>query len=344
MKVATWHGESRFTIDDVPEPTPGPGDVLVAIHTAGICGTDVHATQGLFPVTPPRVLGHEYSGVVVAAGKGAGRRLVGRAVACEPGYGCGSCADCRAGRVSQCADCTRVGGFAEQVVLPARCVHVVPEGLDPATAALAEPAACCLAGLEMFRMPHGAAVLIIGGGLIGLLTLAMARARGAATLLLSDPIASRRDAARRLGADVVIDPSREDVKAVVGQLTAGRGVDVTCEAVGKPDLVAQAIAVTRPRGFVQLVGVSPVGSTVPADLYDIHWRELTIRGAFGRGTAFGRALALLPSLKVDSLITARFPLAEIQAAFEHAAAGRGLKTVLAPGATSGGPSPQEARW
>ena len=331
MRVATWRGESRFTIDEVPEPEPGPHEVLVSIHTAGICGTDVHATQGLFPATPPRVLGHEYSGVVLGVGRGVSRGLLHRAVACEPSYGCGACDDCRNGRVSQCARCTRVGGFAERVVLPRANLHSLPDGLDPATAALAEPAACCLAGLEMVRPPRPATVLVIGGGVMGLLTLAMAKARGAARVILSDPISARREAAARLGADTVVDPSREDLGAVVGRLTTGRGVDLACEAVGKPALVAEAIRLTRPRGTVQLVGVSPAGSRLPADLFDFHWRELTIQGAFGRGTAFRRALALLPSLGVDTLITARFPLSQAQEAFGHAAAGHGVKTVIAPG-------------
>src|SRR5438874_4300995 len=164
MKVATWQGADRFTIDTAPEPVAGPGQVLVAVHTAGICGTDVHATQGLFPWKPPLVLGHEYTGVVREAGRGVSRSLVGRAVACEPSYGCGACAECLARRVSQCPRCVRVGGFAERVVLPARCVHPLPRGLDPVTAALTEPAACCLAGRELVPMPGGATGLVIGGG------------------------------------------------------------------------------------------------------------------------------------------------------------------------------------
>ncbi|PYN43868.1 MAG: hypothetical protein DMD95_12495, partial [Candidatus Rokuibacteriota bacterium] len=109
MKIATWQGESRFTIDKVPEPIAGPGQVVVAVHAAGICGTDVHATQGLFPWKPPLVLGHEYTGVVRQVGRGVDRRLVGRMVGCEPSYGCGACAECKAGRVSQCPKCVRVG-------------------------------------------------------------------------------------------------------------------------------------------------------------------------------------------------------------------------------------------
>jgi threonine dehydrogenase-like Zn-dependent dehydrogenase len=331
MWVATWHGGDRFSLDEAPAPTPGPGEVLVRVHTAGICGTDVHTTQGLFPATPPRVLGHEYTGVVTAAGRGVGRGLVGRLVACEPNYGCGTCPECREGRASQCPACVRVGGFAEQVVLPRRNVHPLPEGLSPATAALAEPAACCLAGLEMVRELRGARVLVIGGGVMGLLTLALARVRGAAPLILSDPLATRREAATRLGADAVVDPSREDLGEVVRRLTDGRGADLACEAVGKPELVGEAVRLTRPRGTVQLVGVCPPGSHLPADLFDLHFRELTIQGAFGRGAAFRRTLALLPSLGVDGLVTARFPLARIADAFAHASAGHGVKTVVAPG-------------
>ena len=108
MKVATWRGESRFTIDDAPDPVAGPGQIVVAVHAAGICGTDIHATQGLFPWTPPLVLGHEYTGVVREVGRGVSKRLLGRAVACEPSYGCGECAACEAGRISQCPGAVRV--------------------------------------------------------------------------------------------------------------------------------------------------------------------------------------------------------------------------------------------
>ncbi len=331
MRAATWHGESRFTVDDVPEPTPGAGQVLVGVHTAGVCGSDVHATQGLFPLTPPRVMGHEYSGTVLGVGRGVSRALVGRAVACEPNYGCGECGACRAERVSQCARAVRVGGFAERVVLPRHCVHPLPEGLDPATAALAEPAACCLSGLEMVRLRRGATVVVIGGGVMGLLTLALARARGAGTAILSDPVASRREAARRLGADITVDPTAEDLAQVVDRATGGRGVDVAAEAVGKPELLAAAARLARPRGVVQLVGVCPKGSTLPVDLFDFHFRELTLTGAYGRGTAFRRVLPLLTGIGAGILVTDRYPLARIAEAFAHAAAGRGLKTAITPG-------------
>jgi L-iditol 2-dehydrogenase len=332
MRVATWQGERRFTLDEVPEPVAGPGQVIVEVRAAGICGTDVHATQGLFPWKPPMVMGHEYTGVVREAGRGVSRRLIGRTVACEPSYGCGACAECAAERISQCPRCVRVGGFAQRVALPAHCVHPLPRGLDPVTAALTEPAACCLAGLEMFPMPRAATVLVIGGGIMGLLTMVLARRRGARRLILSDPIAARRQVARRLGAHVVIDPASERPADRVMALTRGQGADVVCEAVGKPALVAEALALVKPRGVLQLVGVNPKGSHLPIDLYDVHFREITIHGAYGRGSAFRRALALMPRLGVDRLVTSRFPLHRIGEAFAHAEAGQGVKTVITPAA------------
>jgi L-iditol 2-dehydrogenase len=328
MKLATWRGGARFTLDEAPDPVPAPGEALVAVHAAGICGTDVHATQGLFPWTPPMVLGHEYTGVVRDVGRGVSRRLIGRAVACEPSYGCGECADCKQGRVSQCSRCTRVGGFAERVALPASCLHALPRGLDPVTAAMTEPAACCLSGLEMFRMPRDATVLVIGGGIMGLLTMVLARRRGAKRLILSDPIAERRAMAKRLGASVVVDPTRENLRERVQALTRGGGADVVCEAVGKPELVEEALALVRPAGIVQLVGVNPKGSRLALDLWDVHFREVRIHGAFGRGGAFRRALRLMPGLGARPLVTARFPLDRIEEAFAHATAGRGVKTMI----------------
>jgi L-iditol 2-dehydrogenase len=332
MKVATWRGGSTFSLDEAPDPVPGKGQALVAVHAAGICGTDVHATQGLFPWTPPLVMGHEYTGVVQEVGRGVSQRLIGRVVACEPSYGCGACAECAEGRVSQCARCTRVGGFAERVVLPATCLHPLPRGLDPVTAAMTEPAACCLAGLEQFAMPRGATVLVLGGGIMGLLTMVLARRRGARRLLLSDPIAERRAMAKRLGAAVTIDPAAGSVRERVAALTGGRGADVVCEAVGKPELVAEALTLVRPTGVLQLVGVNPKGSRLPLDLWDVHYREIRIHGAFGRGQSFRRALALMPKLGVKRLVTATFPLAKVEDAFAHAAAGRGVKTIITPNA------------
>src|SRR5258705_357949 len=194
------------------------------------------------------IMGHEYSGVVREVGRGVNRRLLGQAVACEPSFGCGTCLNCKNGRISQWAKATRVGGFAERAALPVDCVHPLPKGLDPFTAALAEPASCCLSGLEMFKMPRNATVVVMGGGIMGLLTMAMARRRGAARLILSDPLEERRQIASKLGARVVVDPTRESLHDRGMARTGGRGAEGVGEAVGKAELVGQAFAMVKPTG------------------------------------------------------------------------------------------------
>src|SRR5258707_3618276 len=161
MREPTGRGESGSTKDEAPEPAAEPGQVVVAVHAAGICGTDIHATQGLFPWAPPLVLGHEYTGVVTQVGRGVPRRLLGRAVACEPSYGCGECAACEAGRISQCPRAVRVGGFAERVALPATCAHPLPRGLPPTPSPPPQPAASCRAGPGPLAMPRGGRGLVI---------------------------------------------------------------------------------------------------------------------------------------------------------------------------------------
>jgi threonine dehydrogenase-like Zn-dependent dehydrogenase len=256
---------------------------------------------------------------------------IGEAVACDISSHCLDCVECRDGRWNRCVHARKASGaFADYALVPADCAHRVPPGLDLPTAALTEPASCCLSGVELAAPPRGAAVLVIGAGVMGLFTLVFARTHGAGLTIVSDPLPERRAMARRLGADVVHDPGAEDLGDRVRALTGGRGVHLACEAVGKPELVGAAVAVTRPRGTVLLVGVNPPGSRLPVDLYDLHYREVVLRGAFGRGTAFARTLGLLPGLGLEALITTRYSLDQVTAAMAAAATGRGVKTVLAP--------------
>ena len=286
MKAATWQGDNRFTLDEVPDPAAGPGQVLVAVHTAGICGTDVHATQGLFPWKPPAGDGPRVHGDRRrrgARGEPASRRARGRLraqlrvwrVRRVPGPpGEPLPAHLAGRRLRRARGSPRVGGAR------------VPAGLDPATAALTEPAACCLAGLEMFKMPSDATVLVIGGGIMGLLTMVLAKKRGAARAILSDPIAERREIASRLGADHVVDPAREDLRRRVrgadGRPRSGRGLrgGGKARSGGRGHRHGQAHG-HRParRGEPRRVGRCPSTSTTSTI------GSCRIQGAYGRGTA-----------------------------------------------------------
>lgn len=331
MRVATWRGGAQFTIDQVPDPAPGPGQVVLKVHTVGLCGTDVHTTQGLFPAVPPKVLGHEFSGIIVAVGKGVPKRRIGQQVACDISSHCGECVECLDGRMNRCVNAaSSTGAYAELVLAPASSAIPLPPGLDIESAALTEPASCCLSGMEMVGIKPDSSVLVIGGGVMGLFSMAFAKQLGAKTAILSDPIPERRDMAKQLGADIVHDSNSGDVKEVVDEVTNGRGVHVACEAVGSPALVRRALELTRPRGTLLLIGVSPRGARLPIDLYEFHWREVALRGAFGRGTAFDRTPKAIAKLNLEGMITARYPLERIADALADAAAAKGIKSALAP--------------
>jgi 2-desacetyl-2-hydroxyethyl bacteriochlorophyllide A dehydrogenase len=331
MRVAMWHGGSEFTVEDAPDPSPGSDDVIVEVDSVGICGTDVHITQGLFPSTPPAVLGHEFSGRIVAVGSGVNRNRIGEEVACDISTHCFECVECLDGRWNRCEKARpSSGAFAEFAIVPASSATPIPEGLTLEHGALTEPASCCLSGMELAGVKEGDTALVIGGGAMGLFSLAFAKKLGAGTAILSDPIAERREMAKQLGADIVHDPAQGPLRDLVHEVTGGRGVHVSCEAVGKPALVREALDSTRPRGTLLLIGVSPRGTRLPIDLYDFQWREVAIRGAFGRGMAFARTPDALAELNLDGMISCRYPLGGVADGIDATGRGIGVKTLVKP--------------
>jgi threonine dehydrogenase-like Zn-dependent dehydrogenase len=331
VKVATWRGGADFAIDEVPDPAPGPGQVVVRIDTVGVCGTDVHITQGLFPATPPAVLGHECSGVIAAAGEGVDRARVGERVTLNTTSHCGECEACRTWSESRCERLEKTSGmFAEYSVAPSQSAVRLPDGLDLELGALTEPASCCLSGVQMLDVPEAAVGVVIGGGIMGLFTLAFMKQAGVETAVMSEPVRSRREAAKQLGADVLHDPADCDVSELIDDLTGGYGAHLAAEAVGKPALVAKCVQIVRPRGQVLMIGVSPEGSPLPVDLYEMQYREVTLRGAFGRGNVFAQTPDAIAGLDLAGIISARYPLDDVAQAIADSGAGKGIKLVIRP--------------
>ena len=332
MRVATWRGGSEITIDTVPDPKPGPGQLIVKVHSSGICGTDIHKTQGLFPGTPPEVLGHEFVGPVVEIGEGVDESLLDKTIGCTLNAACGECQGCLTWSEMHCEREARLaGGFAEYVLVDQRQAHIVPDGLDPETASMAEPLACVISTLNMLGdIEEGCDVLVVGGGLLGLLTVGVLKLRGAGHIILSEPNRMRLAMGTQFGADILNDPTKDDLTELVKDTTAGYGVKIGAEAVGVPALVANVSKLIRPRGNLVLVGVSPQGSELPIDLYDIHYKEITISGAFGAGDAFGEALETLPTLNLEGVVSGRYPLEQTAEAMEVSASGIGVKYMIAP--------------
>ena len=335
MKAMTWQGGNRFTHDDVPDPVPEPGYVVVKMDTTGICGTDVHATQGLFPWYPPQIMGHEGSGVIVEVGEGVDKNRIGQRVAVNRKAQCYECWSCRNWNTFRCevARESENGMYAEYVSLDAGAAFELPEGLDIETAVLTEPASCCLSGVELLDIHYRATALVIGAGVMGLFTAAFLKSHGVETLVVSEPVTVRREMAAQFGADVLHDPRDVPLSEVIADVTdEGRGFDVTAEAVGKPELVAACVNATKPRGQTLMIGVSPEGSPLPVDLYDMHFREIKLLSSMGRGDVFHRVPYELTKLNLENVISGRYQLTELPDAITASAEGLGVKFVIKPNA------------
>ncbi len=311
-------------------PAPGPGEVLIRIEAAGICGTDRHLFKGEFPCAPPVTLGHEFAGIVLAAGDGVAL-AAGTRVTCDPNDWCGDCAECRRGRVNLCernvaTGIHRDGGFAEFAVFPARRAITLPADLDPLHGAFCEPLACTLHGLDIGAPVAGERVLVIGGGVIGLLALQLAQLAGAETMLLTRHPAKRALAGRLGVGETAATP--EEAFRIWPQ-----GADLTLECAGVPETVAGAAPLTRKGGRVVVLGVLAQGAEVPIEPFDLLFREIQLRFAFLNPFTQARAAQLIASgrIKVDALISRVIALEEAAPAIAAPPAPGEVKVLVVPG-------------
>lgn len=315
----------------VPDPAPAPGEVLVRIEAAGICGTDRHLYRGEFPCTPPVTLGHEFAGIVTALGAGVTGLALGTRVTCDPNIACGTCPHCLRGRVNLCERLSAIGihrdgGFAEQVAIPAHRTFSLPATLDPQHGALCEPLACCLHAVDKGAPRVGERVTILGGGVIGLLTLQLARLAGAETLLVTRSPAKRR-LAEDLGATATA-PTAEAARAIWPA-----GADLTIECAGVAETVAMAPCLTRRGGRIVVMGVLPQGVRVALEPFDLLVREIDLLHAFLNPFTHARAADLIATgrIAVAPLITRTIPLAEAAAAIAHPAGADDIRVLIVPG-------------
>jgi L-iditol 2-dehydrogenase len=325
-KVAA--GEGHVELAERPERTPGPGEVALDVHAAGICGTDLHIWLGEYPSVPPVTMGHEVCGTVADLGEGVDPGWAGARVAVETFFStCGECTHCRAGKLSVCERRRSIGthvdgGFAPRLVLPVRNLHRIPDSLPDAAAALSEPLACvCNSLLDPSAVQPGDDVLVIGPGAIGLIAAQVARASGGR--------ATVRGAAR--------DEARLALAGSLGFATsvAGRdeapAADVVVECSGAEPGIADALRAARRRGRIVQMGLRGADVTIPYDLICFH--ELTVRAGFASNPAsWRRAMALLAdgAVELAPLVTEIVPLADWRRAFEASRAGEGVKYVLDP--------------
>ncbi|MDQ3659780.1 MAG: alcohol dehydrogenase catalytic domain-containing protein [Actinomycetota bacterium] len=335
MPAAVFEGNGRLSIIERPVPSIGNADdVLIEVEACGICGTDVHILEvpPAHPATPGVIMGHELVGIVRETGPHAIGIHSEERVAVAANLSCGSCSPCKRGNPNHCEHFTtmgifRDGGLARFAVAPASACHVVGKDIPREIAALTEPLSCVVNGIEQARLLPGEAVTIIGAGPVGLLFLALFRAAGAGLLVVVEPTELRRDVAKRMGADVCLDPSSGDPVAPMREATSGAGADVVVDAVG--DQFALALSCVRVGGRVLLFGMDS-RARQEVRQYDITRNELTVLGAYVGSNVFPKAARILASGLVDlgPMISHRVNLEELPRALAAIRKGSAVKVVV----------------
>jgi 2-desacetyl-2-hydroxyethyl bacteriochlorophyllide A dehydrogenase len=314
MRALVYLGPDALELEEMAAPVPEPGETLVRVKYAGICGTDLHLWHGeMTAVRPPVIVGHELVGEVVE--DTTGRYESGQRVAVEPLLVCGVCRACREGASHVCRN-LRVqgvhanGGAAELLCTPTHRLHPIPEGLSWEAAACTEPASVAVHMVRRAGVELGDTVLVLGGGPIGFLVASVARAAGARRVLVSEMSQSRLALCRRAGLET-IDAAQADPVEVIRGITDGEGADVVVEAVGHPATVAQMVAACRVRGRILIGGIG--GAPNPVDLAAVVFKEVTLVGSrVYESRDMATALQLLGSgaLNVDGLVTRTVPLVD----------------------------------
>ncbi|MDP2790797.1 MAG: alcohol dehydrogenase catalytic domain-containing protein [Rectinemataceae bacterium] len=322
MKALVLEDYMKFSFREYPDPVlRSADDVIVRVRAAAICGSDVHGMDGSTGRRiPPIVMGHEAAGEIVEAGAGVKDFRIGDRVTFDSTEYCGECFYCKRGEVNlcdnrrvlgvSCGDYRRDGTFAEFIVLPKRILYRMPDALDFAAAAIAEPAAVAAHAAAITPIAMGDSMVVVGAGLIGLLLIQILRAHSAGMILALDTDAERRLAAIKAGATAALDPADSATKASILELSGGRGFDRAFEAVGATLPIATAIAAVRKGGSVTLIGnVSP---KVEIPLQAVVTRQLTLYGSCAMAGEYPLVLDLLSRGKIDaqSIISAKAPLSE----------------------------------
>lgn len=334
MRAARLHGVGDIRVDTEPDPVPAPGESLVRVRAVGICGSDLHwftlGGIGDAALADPLVLGHEIAGLVE------GGPLDGRRVAVDPSIGCGSCPQCREGNRNLCPNVQFAGhggndgGLRELMTWPTALLHPVPDSVSDADAAMLEPLGVALHAVDLGHIAIGDTVVVVGCGPIGLCMVQLARLAGAGSVIAVEPLAHRRDAASRLGADVVLDPNEGGFPDALAAATR-LGADVVLEVAGTDRAVDLAIGAARPGARVVLAGIPDADST-------------TFRASVARRKGvslvlcrrmkemYHRTTPLVAEGRVDvrSIVTDTFGLAQVAEAFALASRRAGGKVIVDP--------------
>lgn len=340
MKAAVFYQKHDLRVQELPMPEIGENDVLIKVHACGICGTDVHifhGDEGAAQTPPGTVLGHEFAGEVVQAGAKVTAVKPGDRVCVDPNQLCSACSYCKSGIGHFCENMTGIGttvhgGFAEYCAVNESQVFPFPASLSYEEAAMTEPVACCVHGIDMCDISCGDTVVVIGGGMIGLIMLQLARIKGAAKLILIEPVEEKRQLAKKLGADLTIDPIHQDTAAVLEENGITR-IQTVIECVGKPSTIQQAIAIASKKSTVMMFGLTRPDEEVAIKPFQIFKKEIVLKASYINPYTQGRALALIAAGRVDvsSMVSTIAPLEQLPEILADDSLRKTGKVIIRPG-------------
>ncbi len=348
MRAAVLHAPEDLRVEEVPVPLPGPGEVLCRVRACGLCGTDQKIIEGRYPgVWPPAfpfIIGHEWGGEVVALGSGVETLKVGDRVAAENHAGCGQCRMCRTGMYNLCERAgrrdpsyklfghTAPGALAEYAVRPSLLLTPLPEMVSDLEGALVNPAALALHGLRRTGFHPGCSVAVFGPGVIGLLTVMLAKASGAAQVITIGR-GDRLRLAQELGSTHGVEYDAGDPVRAVRELTGGRGVDYVYECSGSPDAVSQAIDVARRGGKVALLGLTG-NRSVELKIDKLTLDQVDVLGVRSSPNMYPDVIALIASgaVRPERLASHRYPLEQVAEGVEalRSRSSRAVRVIVQP--------------
>ncbi len=316
MQAARILEPLKTDVATLDEPPVGPDDVKIQVRAAGICGTDIHILKGEYALARfPMVPGHEFSGEVVEVGTNVTRYKPGDRVTADPNIPCNRCENCQRNQPNQCLNLkvigvTRDGAFAEYVTAPEAVVFPIGD-LSYRLAALIEPLACVVWGLQRVQIQAGDRVLVFGAGPMGCMLAQAVGVAGASVVDITDVVPWRLSVAEEMGVSHAL--LSDDLPNHVKQTTP-QGYDVVVDASGVPAVIAQTLAYARPRGKIWVFGVAPDNATAPFSPYDVFRKDLSIIGSFAVNRTFNEAIMMINSgkLNLEPLVSHELPIAEFQ--------------------------------
>lgn len=320
MRGGFFLGDRKMELRDAPIPDPSEGEVLLKVEACGVCGTDHHILEGELTagVVPPVVLGHEIAARVEAVGEGVDGISPGAFCAVDPVIGCGVCDKCRSAQPNLCDRPATIGyklngGFAQYLIAPASKVVPMNESVGASGGVLCETLACVINGYDRLGFIPGRTAMILGAGTVGLLWAQMLVSSPTYLLIQTEIAAFRREKAKSLGADIVIDPAADDLPARIRRELPG-GVDFIIDATGQPSAIQQALPLLAAGGTFMIFGVCPEGSSVTLDPFELYNKQAKIVGSKMPPNTLDRSARIIESGRIacDEIVTGTFPLDELE--------------------------------